>query len=231
MMRKRLGLILLGFLIVTGACGVGGSSPTDTSLRILAGVPDDVDPTARYLIYLHGRIIEEQGVRPTHPVFGIYEYEAILQAFADRGFVVISEARSAGTDAAAYARRVAAQVTSLLEAGVPPEHITVVGFSKGGGIAILTSSLLANDRLNFVFMASCGPWYADRPEIVPRGRLLGMREVSDDLAGPCDALFARSPAGADQNQIILELGGGHGAFYRPHSEWIDAVKAWALVPD
>jgi len=145
--------------------------------------------------------------------------------------VVISEVRPSGTDTALYSRQVAAQVRTLLEAGVPPEHITVVGFSKGGGIAIFTSSLLANDRLNFVFMASCGPWYADRPEIVPRGRLLGIREASDDLAGPCDALFARSPSGADQNQIVLGLGGGHGAFYRRHPEWIDAVKAWALVPD
>ncbi len=132
---------------------------------------------------------------------------------------------------AAYADKVAAQVSALLAAGVPPEHITVVGFSKGGAIAILASSVLANDQLNFVFMASCGAWYDDRPEIVPRGRLLGLREASDDLAGPCDALFTRSPVGADRSQIVLELGGGHGAFYRPHPEWINAVKAWALVPD
>jgi hypothetical protein len=113
----------------------------------------------------------------------------------------------------------------------PPEHITVVGFSKGGGIAILASSLLANDRLNFVFMASCGPWYTDRPAIVPRGRLLGLREASDDLAGPCDELFARSSAGADQNEIVLELGGGHGAFYRLHPEWVEPVVAWAMSSD
>jgi hypothetical protein len=231
MLRKRLRLILLWSLVVAGACGVGRSSPTETSQRTFAGVPDDVDLSARYLLYLHGRIIEERGVRPTHPEFGVYEYEGILQAFADRGFLVISEARPPATEAAAYAEKVAAQVRALLAAGVPPEHITVVGFSKGGAIAILASSVLADDRLNFVFMASCGPWSADRPEIVLRGRLLGLREASDDLAGPCDALFARAPVGADQHQIVLELGGGHGAFYRPHPEWIDAVADWALAPD
>lgn len=227
MLRRRFRLIFLWSLVVAGACGAGGSSPTDASQRVLAGLPDDVDSSARYLLYLHGRIIEEQGVRPTHPEFGVYEYEAILQAFADRGFVVISEARPTGTDVAAYAGEVAAQVTALLADGVPPEHITVVGFSKGGAIAILASAVLANDRLNFVFIASCGPWYADRPEIVPRGRLLGLRETSDTLAGPCDTLFARSPGGSDQDQIVLDLGGGHGAFYRPHPEWVEPVVEWA----
>jgi hypothetical protein len=231
MIRKCLGLIFLSCLTVFGACGTEDSSRADMTPRILDNVPGVIDPSARYLFYLHGRIIEEEGVRPTHPVFGIYEYEAILQAFAGRGFVVISEARPPGTDAAAYAEKVATQVRALLADGVPPEHITVVGFSKGGAIAILASSVLANDRLNFVFVASCGPWSADRPEIVPWGRLLGIREASDDLAGPCDALFARSPTGADQHQIVLDLGGGHGAFYRPHPEWIDAVAAWALAPE
>ena len=231
MFRSRLGLIFLCTLTVNCAYGAENSSPVETPLRILAEVPDDVDSEARYLFYLHGRIIEEQGERPTHPEFGIYKYREILEVLAVSGLVVISEARPAGTDAAAYARQVVAQVTALLESGVPPEHITVVGFSKGGGIAILASSLLANDRLNFVFMASCGPWYENRLEIKPRGRLLGLREASDDLAGPCDVLFARSPATADGAEIVLELGGGHGAFYRPHPEWIDPVVEWTLTSE
>jgi hypothetical protein len=231
MIRSSLGLILLCFLLVTGACGAKDSSRAEVPLRIFDSVPGDVDLEARYLFYLHGRIIEEQGIRPTHPEFGSYEYEEILHALANRGFVVIAEARPSGADTASYSRQVAEQVRTLLAAGVPPEHITVVGFSKGGAIAILASSLLDYDRLNFAFIASCGSWYADRLEIVPRGRLLGIREASDDLAGPCDALFARSQSGADQKEIVLALGGGHGAFYRPRPEWIDIVAAWALVPD
>ena len=228
MLRTTPAVLMLTLTVI--ACGDAESqNPAGPIERIHADVPAIIDPSARYLIYLHGAIIETNGVRPTHPVFGVYEYRKILRTFADRGFEVISEARPAGTDAGEYVGRVAAQVTALLEAGVPPEHVTIVGFSKGGGIAILASSLLANDRLNFVFMASCGSWYADRPDIVPQGRMLGVREASDDLAGSCDDLFSRAPDGSLWSEIVVELGGGHGAFYRPHSEWVDPVVRWAFA--
>jgi hypothetical protein len=46
------------------------------------------------LIYLHGRIVQEQqSARPRHPRFGYYELEGILAAFRDRGFVVSGEIR------------------------------------------------------------------------------------------------------------------------------------------
>jgi hypothetical protein len=230
-MLRRLNWVELVLMMAIAACGGNAEIPVsaEPANGISSDVPADVDPSARYLIYLHGRIIEDQGVRPTHPVFGIYEYEEILETFANRGFVVISETRPSATDVTEYAGKVVAQVKALLGAGVPPEHLTVVGFSKGGGIAILASSMLANDRVNFVFIGACGPWYADRPEIEPRGQLLGLREASDDLAGPCDVLFARAPAGSDQAEIVLELGGGHGAFYRPHPEWVEPVVEWALA--
>jgi hypothetical protein len=229
----RLLNMLVVIAVVVGGCGVRAVEPpsSDAELEVLSQPPHTVDPSARYLFYLHGRIIEDRGVRPTHPIFGVYEYEAILRAFADHGFVVISEARPAGTDGAEYAHEVASQVDALIDAGVPPEHVTVVGFSKGGGIAILASSILANDRVNFAFIAACGPWYASRTEIVPRGRLLGIREASDDLAGSCAALFARSPAAGERSEIVLELGGGHGAFYRPQPAWVEPVVTWARKPD
>jgi hypothetical protein len=209
------------------ACGAEDPAPHAPTLQIFSDVPDTIDPTARYLIYLHGAIIERAGVRPTHPEFGIYEYRRILEAFADRGFVVISEARGEGTDGMLYAATVADQVRALLAAGVPPERITVVGFSKGGGIAIAASSMLANNDLNFVFMAACNPWLDSRPEIVAWGRLLSLRESSDDFVGSCEGLFERSPSQHLHQEIVLDLGGGHGAFYRPQPEWVDRVSEWA----
>ena len=59
-------------------------------------VPQQIDPQAHYLFYLHGRIVEE-GRRPTSPQFGVYEYDKILETFRARGFVVISEQRPKGT--------------------------------------------------------------------------------------------------------------------------------------
>ena len=228
MSMKHLAPMLISLVLFMAACGAANLPPATASPQIFADVPAEVDPGARHLIYLHGAIIETEGVRPTHPRFGVYEYEEILATFAERGFIVISEARPAGTARTAYAAVVVGQVEALLAAGVPPEHVTVVGFSKGGGIAITASSLLANDRLNFVFMGACGPWYESRPEIVPRGRLLGLREASDELVGGCETLFDRT-VGGERREVVTELGGGHGAFYRPNPEWIEPVVEWAFV--
>jgi len=213
------------FLAALG-CRAEDSGPARISGQIFAEMPDEIDPFARYLFYLHGRIIEEQGVRPTHPRFGVYEYEQILETCADLGLVVISEVRPSRADVAEWADRVAGQVRRLVGAGVPPEHITVVGFSKGGVIAIFTSSLLADDRLNFVFIGACGPWIAGQPDLVPRGRLLALRESSDELVSSCSELFARGGDGPDRLEVITDLGGGHGAFYRPQPEWLDEVVKW-----
>lgn len=223
---KRLTPVLMCVVLVSTVFGAEDLPAEKAPLEIFAEVPEVIDPDSRYLIYLHGRIIEDAGVRPTHPKYGVYEYQQILEAFAGKGFVVVSEARQAGTDGKAYAVAVADQVRAILAAGVSPERITVVGFSKGGGIAILASSILAEDRVNFVFMGACAPWLDSRPEIVPRGRLLALREASDERVVSCDGLFARA-AGSGNREIVLELGGGHGAFYRPRLEWIDPVVAWA----
>lgn len=48
----------------------------------------------RHLIYLHGRIVQEQqSARPRHPQFGYDELEKILEAFRERGFDVSGEIR------------------------------------------------------------------------------------------------------------------------------------------
>ena len=51
--------------------------------EIFQQIPAKPDTNRHYIFYLHGRIIEEQGIRPTHNRFGVYEYEKILQSFAD----------------------------------------------------------------------------------------------------------------------------------------------------
>ena len=224
---NRYGPIVLCLVLVASTCGAEDHPKSDPTLRIFTDLPVQIDPNSRYLFYLHGAIIERAGVRPTHPEFGVYEYREILEVIAGRGFVVISEARPAGTNGAVYAEKVADQVGALMKGGVSPEHITVVGFSKGGGIAITASSILSEERLNFVFMGACGPWLDSRPEIVPHGRLLALREKSDDLVGSCEELFARTTSEGERKEIILELGGGHGAFYCPQSEWLDPVVEWA----
>jgi len=224
---RQIGPIILCLVLIVAACGAEDPPSADSAPQVLAEKLEAIDPDARYLFYLHGAIIERAGVRPTHPKFGIYEYRKILEVFAEHGFVVISEARPAGTDGTAYAATVADKVRALIKGGVPLEHITVVGFSKGGGIAITASSILSEKSLSFVFMGACGPWLDSRPEIVPHGRLLALREASDNLVGSCEALFARAVGNGERKEITLELGGGHGAFYRPRPEWVELVVEWA----
>ena len=130
-------------------------SPTPDLSRY--AFPDRIDPAKQYLFYLHGKIIEDQGIPAVSPEYGEYEYEAILEKLNGYGFVVISEQRSKNTDGLAYASKVTEQVTALLNAGVPAKNITVVGASKGAGIAVYVSHFLENEGINFVIMAICHP--------------------------------------------------------------------------
>ena len=189
----------------------------------LPGMPD---VRARYVIYLHGRIIEDQGRRPTHATWGTYEYQQILDRLAADDLVVVSEQRKPMTDMDVFASRVADQVRTLLRAGLPPEHVTVVGFSKGGGIAIRASALLQNPRINFVFLAACGDGDFSGSTIKVWGRILSVYEASDDVGGSCQSLFAMSGATGERSEVRINLGEQHGAFFRPHAEWLSPVLKW-----
>ncbi len=136
-----------------------GQTSTPTAALDLSAYafPNSIDPAAKYLFYLHGKIIEDQGIPAVSPDFGEYQYEAILEKFANHGFAVISEQRPKNTNGMEYANKVARQVTALLDAGIPAKNITVVGASKGAGISIEVSHLLENEEVNFVIMAICHP--------------------------------------------------------------------------
>jgi hypothetical protein len=190
-------------------------------------VPASVDPAARYLIYLHGRIVEMQGRQATSPEFGRYEYDAILKALADKGLVVISELRGPNTGAA-YAKKVTGQVRRLLAGGVPARHITVAGFSKGGFLALATSAEVGDPGVNFVIMAGCGP-RADEPlkGRALKGRMLSLYDASDGMAGSCQKLFA---PGMETKEVRLTTGLRHGLFFRPRPEWVDLVGDWTRTP-
>ena len=225
----RFALVWMSLFLISCGCFAEDLPAENVTRQIFSEMPDEIDASARYLFYLHGRIIEQKGVRPTHPKFGVYEYQEILEAFADLGFVVISEVRPSGADVPTWAERTAGHVKKLTGAGVPPEHIAVVGFSKGGVIAIFASAALAEDRLNFVFMGACGPWLKGKPDLVPHGRILALRESSDNLVGSCSKLFDRGDAEGDRREVVTHLGGGHGAYYRPRPEWVDEVVGWATI--
>src|SRR5512141_303008 len=76
------------------------ASPTsDSSLFLSMYVfPTSIDLTKRYMFYLHGRIIEDQGIPAVSSEYGTYEYEAILEKLTSHRFAIISEQRQKNTD-------------------------------------------------------------------------------------------------------------------------------------
>jgi pimeloyl-ACP methyl ester carboxylesterase len=191
---------------------------------VLSDLPHPIDPHGDYLLYLHGRILEEEGPRPTSPRFGVYEYRQILDTFAGHGFTVISEVRPKGTDVAAYAKKVAEQVRALLAAGVPPGRIAVVGFSKGGGITLAAAAELRDQpKVRFVSLAGCGGRKLDLPQPI-----LSLRDSVDDLSTSCGEGFSATPARSpsEHREITLHVGKGHGTFYRPDPVWVEPVVGW-----
>lgn len=223
-------LLTLMLVSIHGQQAVKSKTATGRPGLILQDVPAEIDLKARYLFYLHGLIIENEGVRPTSPRFGVYEYQEILDTFKSRGFVVISEARPKGTDPEQYAGKVVEQVRRLLAAGVPPQNITVVGASRGGGIAMITSTRLKNRRVKFAIMAACGDWDVYRKVGIDLwGAILSVYDSKDDMAGTCADFFKKSNGISKKKEVVLKLGLGHGILYRPFKEWVDVVTAWALT--
>ena len=194
--------------------------------------PTSIDPLKRYMFYLHGRIIEDQGLPAISPDFGEYQYEAILQKLESQGFEVISEQRPKDTNGEQYARRVAEQVKTLIDSGVPAENITIVGASKGAGIAAIVSSLAENTELNFVLLGFCSPDTVEelvKNQMVLYGNVLTVRDASDDLSGSCNELFAYSTGKGPgkHKEILLHIGTRHGILYEPLDEWIQPTVEWA----
>jgi len=185
----------------------------------------------RYLFYLHGRIIEDQGPSAIDSIhgFGAYQYENILNTFRENNFVVISEVRKKNTDVQEYANKMIRQVDSLLQVGVTAGNITVVGASKGAAIAMLTSTLLKNKDINFVFIAGCNDDNFKRlPPIKFCGNILSVYERSDDIAGSCTPIKnLSSQLVPHYKEIELNTGLKHGFLYQPLVEWVEPVIQWA----
>ncbi len=193
---------------------------------VLEAFPEAADPALRYVVYLHGRIVEEQGRAAVSPEHGPYQLDAILQALAQPGTVVIGELRPKDADPELFAERTTAAIAKLRAAGVPGERITVVGASKGAVIAMLVSSRLEDSQIGYVPMAGCNDSILERYPIRLHGRLLSIHEASDGIGGSCRRFFNRSPEVARREELRLETGLGHGFLYRPLPEWVTPTLRW-----
>jgi hypothetical protein len=208
--------------------------PEKTVTPMLKGYefPEVIDPTKQYMFYLHGKIVEDQGLNAVSPDYGPYEFEAILEKLGSYGFVVISEIRQKNSDPIEYANKIVSQVKSLLDGGVSAKSITIIGASKGADIAILASHPIQNDGVNYVILGACHPdniQYYKQNGISLSGNVLSIRDSVDELSGSCGELFSFSEGkGLDNhNELILQVGTGHGILYKPMDEWVLPTVDWA----
>jgi hypothetical protein len=196
------------------------------TVQIYDTFPDDVHPGERYVIYSHGLIVEGDDPRPVHPEFGVYDFPAITSAlFEDGGFNLIAHQRPKNTDVDAYVDTLESWVLRLVAAGVTPERITLIGFSRGAQLTGHASSRLRMLGFGTALMAVCnnGDLVRD-PPVVLGGPVLSIYETTD-VVGSCAGLARRSGLAAFE-EIAISTGKRHGAFYQPLPEWLAPLKAW-----
>jgi hypothetical protein len=221
---------VLAVVLAFGA--LSASAAGSEKARVMEQVPESPDPSAHYLFYLHGRIIEVQGPEAVSADFGRYEYRGILEAFADRGFAVVAEVREDGAGRE-FAVATARQVRTLIDAGVPARNITVVGFSKGGFLALGVSAIVGSQEVGYAILAGCGadPGWIARLGPRIRGRFLSLLDRSDRLSPSCEPLFAEAALVSDKGEHVFDTGLDHGLFYRPREDWVDRVVRWAMAEE
>lgn len=189
--------------------------------------PDQIRPDERYVIYSHGLIVEGTDPRPKHPEFGTYDFPAIKRALFDGGgFNLIAHQRPANTDIGEYVSTLESWVRRLVDAGVKPSRITLVGFSRGALLTALASSRVKDVGLNTALMAVCSDGgIAGGPVISLAGRFLSLYETSD-VVGSCESLAKNSPGLSSFDEVAISTGLKHGAFYRPLPEWVEPLRRW-----
>ena len=195
------------------------------AVEIYDRFPDSIHASERYVIYSHGMIVEGNDPKPISPKYEQYDFPAVKQAlFSGGGFNLIAYQRPKSLDDT-YADTLKSWVRRLLDAGVKPSRITLVGFSRGAQLTALASSDLASVGINTALLAICEDGDVSQASgLMLGGNLLSIYETSDEL-GPCGKLAARSRL-KSFNEVAISTGKKHGAFFQPLPEWTRPLKAW-----
>lgn len=183
-----------------------------------------------YVFFIHNKFLEENPDGTFADKYNVtVDYKGILQSFKNDGFLVFSEKRSTKANERAFANKVVSQIDSLISKGVQPNHITVIGTSKGGYIAQFVSTFAKNPNLNFVFIGSFQDTDIEEiPAIQFCGNILTIYEKSDIFG--VSAIRRKETSKLKINhfkEIELNTGLKHGFLYIASDEWIKPCKMWA----
>lgn len=219
MNKFKIGLTLL-FLQLISSQSFGQEIYTD--------FPENISENGKYVFYSHGFIVEGDNPKPINknPGWGVYDFPEIKMALSDKEYTLIAFHRQKNTDPFDYAKKLEIQVRKLVKSGVQPKNITILGFSRGGFITGLTSNLLSDIEVNTILLATCGRILRNEfKDIHLYGEVLSIYEKSDG-AQSCQKFIDRSPKVISFEEIEINTGLSHGAFYQPYPEWITPVKHW-----
>lgn len=209
-------MIVCTLFVMAAFCMV----PTTEAAEPTYGMPATINPSANYLFFHHNYYVETKGVN------GDCKYYDILKTFTDKGYTVISEIRPKEVSVVEYGKKAAADVRKLLDAGVPPEKITVAGHSKGGVITLQVAAQLQNPKISYAILAGCGikgleKGYPDFGTL--KGNFLSLYAASDKIAGSCGPVFAKLREGFFAREIVLDSPAGHQLFFKPTDQWIQPL--------
>ena len=204
------------YLVIGAKCLAGA---------LYTSFPEKIYPDEKYVFYSHGLIVEGDNLMPVDKRWGVYDFIAVRKALADPHYNLIAYHRPKKTVADEFAEKLAADVRTLLQAGVKPENITLLGFSRGGEITLLASGKLRLDKINTILLAVCGGFVKEHQEYQAYGNLYSIYETSD-FAGSCQFLTDRNNNTHSFQETAINTGKEHGAFYQPLPQWLKQVKTW-----
>jgi hypothetical protein len=217
-MPKKLHLVLFCLILVYSLNGQ----------TISKYIPKYIDKSKKYLFYLHGGIVQDEGINAVSPDWGKYEYAAILDTLRSYGYNILSEVRPKSTDDEKYGEFIARQVDTLLRSGVPPQHIIIVGASQGASMTIVAAYNLKNSRINYAILGLCDEYeigYYSKYKNKLCGNFLSIYESSDPHSS-CDRLLMEPYCKTGYKQIKLNMGISHGFIFRPYKEWVQPLISW-----
>lgn len=184
-------------------------------------------PDKKHIFYLHGRIIELQGINAVSEEFGEYKYQEIIDSLEYTGAEIHKEIRTEETNFDDFSKKVSLQIDSLISKGVAPKDITIIGASKGAVIAMNISDMNENP-INYILLGANND-YIEREKSGwnLHGNVLGIYEKSDSLAGKNYQYWIDKSSRATRfEQLEINTGLGHGFLYSPLKEWLDPAKRW-----
>lgn len=182
----------------------------------------------KQIIYIHGRIIEQQGENAYSEEFGKYELDSIISALEFEKSVVHYEIRTENVEPKEYANKISKQIDSLILLGIKPTNITIIGASKGAIIASNVSDLNSNP-INYVFLAGNNEYQELNNNWKFHGQVLCIYDRSDNIAGKNYDYWQNNENYTTKfEQLELTTNLGHGFLFKPLDAWVEPTKKWIL---